>query len=214
MEAYFWLVPKDPMSFLTHFTAFLAAIWLTWGMGARAQHNRRLPVRIYCACLLLVYGLSATCHHGLGCSAYHQQILDALDHCGIILMIAGTVTVAISSLRSVSLRIIATIWVLAAAGLLLKFVGPAGSRELTAVLFVAMGALILPWVPRMARELPRQAVALLLAGGLTYVIAATMWAVQWPNLFPGLGHHEVMHVVVEGASFQHYLFVLWFVVQT
>jgi hemolysin III len=49
-------------------------------------------------------------------------------------------------------------------------------------------------------------------GGLTYSLGAVVYALKWPNPFPGyLGFHEIFHLFVIGGSACHFILMYRFI---
>lgn len=99
--------------------------------------------------------------------------------------------------------------VLAVLGVLFKLVWFNTSSKAGALLYVAMGWVIVIagfeiWPVITARQ-----AALIGSGGVIYTIGAVVYATKWPDPLPGrFGFHEVWHLFVLGGAAAHYFFVL------
>ena len=208
------LAPKETMAFITHCVGLLGAFPAAYLLlGSAKDDYTYVGAAVYSFSLVAVYAGSVICHHGFGSSPEWQDILNRLDHAGILFMIAGTYTpICLITLRG-AITLLTCVWVIAWVGIYIKLRQPRLPKWSTAVLYIGLGSLILLWLPVLVHRLPGGGVALLLGGGATYIIGAVLWVVEWPNLWPGrFGHHELMHLVVGAASYQHFLVMLWYIV--
>jgi hemolysin III len=182
---------------------------------ARSEGRAGGAVIVYAVALSLLYGVSAAYHRGRW-GPEGRRRMKRLDHATIFLMIAGTYTpicaVALGDGRSWAL--LATVWVLAAAGFVLALAGVAERPGVGHALYISLGWLGVLSVPSIADAVGLGGVALLLGGGLLYTAGAFVLAARWPNPFPTtFGYHEVWHAMVVVASGLHYA-VVYSVVRT
>jgi hemolysin III len=129
----------------------------------------------------------------------------------IQLFIAATFTpVAVHTLsgawRTWSLTVAWTIAVVGAG----VAVSPAkGPRWLTVAAYASFGSLAAIPLLRVVEVLSPAGTALLVAGGLIYIVGGVVYARQGPNPWPGwFGFHEVFHVLVVIAGATH-AFAIW-----
>ncbi len=167
------------------FTGLIACLVLVFLAVRRA---RATPVPSVKSALLLALGL-----YGLGlaamliCSALYNLYVDhplhgllrRIDHAAIFLMIAGTVTpFALLCVRGRrGLKMFAAIWVLAGAGIVLKFIVPAEFEYLSIPAYLLLGwAVALAYRP-LRETMPGAGLALLAAGCMIYTlgVAAYLW---------------------------------------
>jgi hemolysin III len=96
-------------------------------------------------------------------------------------------------------------WGAAIAGVVFKLVWRGAPRALYTGLYVAMGWASALSAPALVASLPRAAVALVVAGGVTYTAGAIVYALRRPNPLPRVfGFHEIWHLFVLGGSALHY----------
>jgi hemolysin III len=140
-----------------------------------------------------------------------RRWLGRIDTAMIQLFIAATFTpVAVHTLtgtwRTWSLAIAWTIAIVGAG----VAVSPAkGPRWLTVAAYASFGSLAAIPLLRVVEVLSPAGTALLVAGGLTYIVGGVVYARQGPNPWPGwFGFHEVFHVLVVIAGAMH-VFAIW-----
>jgi hemolysin III len=154
---------------------------------------------------MLLYAAS-TVYHMLPISERASEILRKLDHMMIFVLIAGTYTpICLVPLRGAwGWTILALIWVLAIAGIILKALWFKAPRWLSTTLYVSMGWIVLIAIFPLVRSVPPLGVWLLFLGGMAYTMGAVIYAIKWPKLnFKWFGFHELFHLFVMGGSAFH-----------
>ena len=163
----------------------------------------------------LVYGLSLVILYAAS-TAYHGVIapekklkLQIVDHCGIYLLIAGSYTpfgvVILDKPGGLSLLIL--MWVFALVGIAVKLVFKNRFSAASVVSYVIMGWLGVFAIQPLLAVLGFSAIALAVAGGITYSIGVVFFALhRLPH------NHAIFHVFVLAGSVLHYVAVLIYVV--
>ena len=209
----------EPMCALTHFAGALAALvgtalllYLTWDEPAKMA-----SLAIYGISMVILFATS-TLFHGIKLSEGKRMWLNRLDHVAIFLLIAGTYTPILYNFFPVEYRwaVLAAIWLVALVGMAYKLVGRRIHGLINASVYPVMawaGVVPVALVWRAGPVVPLGGAALLLVGGLIYMVGFVIYYWRrpdpWPNVF---GHHEIWHLFVLGASFFHFLFMLLYVV--
>ena len=207
---------RDPVSGLTHLASALAAVagLVALLLAAPADPRRQAAVAIYGISLVLLFSASAS-YHLIKASPRTELLLRRLDHSAIFILIAGSYTpISLIVLSGVlGTIVLATIWTLAAVGILLKVVFiEKVSRRVSAGLYILMGWLALAVVVPLVRELPLGGLLWLLAGGLLYTGGAVIYARKMLDLIPGVfGSHEVWHIFVSAAAAAHYVLIFCYI---
>jgi hemolysin III len=188
--------------------AFVAlASWIA--LAAAASPGRgRLAANIYGATLLALFTISALYHRPTW--APRQRLFwRRLDHAAIFLLIAGTYTPFCLLLGGTAGAVELTIvWAGATLGLVQAVTWPTAPKPLIAVVYVALGWVIVPLMPALSRVLGAPGLALLLAGGVAYTAGAVVYALRRPDPFPRVfGYHEVFHALVILAAALHFAVV-------
>jgi hemolysin III len=185
---------------------FIALVVLAWAHGD-AWHI--VSCGVYGASLVALY-LASTLYHGAR-APRAKQMLQALDHCGIYLLIAGTYT----PFTLVTLRgpwgwtLFGLVWGLALAGILFRVLFGTRYRPLAVASYVLLGWLCVVAVKPILELVPLGALAWIAAGGLTYTMGVFFFAAKRiPH------HHAIWHLFVLGGSICHYVAVLLYVLPT
>jgi hemolysin III len=203
---------REPWSAFTHLLGLLGAIvgLVFLVLEAGADGVRLTGALIFGISLIALFAASTAYHYfDLGGDANGK--LRRLDHAAIYLLIAGTYVPSLIHLLEGTWRItmLTVIGVLAVAGVLFKMVWFNTSSKGGALLYVAMGWVIVVAAHEIWPVIsPRQA-TFLIGGGLIYTLGAVVYATRWPDPWPQrFGHHEVWHLFVLGGAAAHYFFVL------
>lgn len=174
--------------------ALVAMLWVAGG-----EVVRTIAALVFGVSLVMLY-LSSTLYHWVS-SPRWKHFYQWLDHVCIYLLIAGSYTpLALVSLRGAwGWSLLAMIWLLAIAGVLVKSLSK-GRRDhwISTALYVLMGWLALTVIGPMLRALPLAGVLWLVAGGLSYTLGVVFFL--WRRL---PYHHAIWHLFVLGGSACH-----------
>jgi len=99
------------------------------------------------------------------------------------------------------------------AGAGLALLGRSGPRGLRSLLYVVLGMVSIPVIPRLPDVIGPARAGWLVFGALIYALGAWVYARRWPDPLPTVfGYHEVFHLMVIAGASVHYaviLDVLW-----
>lgn len=205
---------KDPVSALTHFIAFCAAVvamppLLVHAAIGGADFSALASLSVFMLTMVLLYGAS-TAYHTFQLSACGVRLLKKLDHIMIFYLIAGSYTpvctVALDA--AVGSRLLALVWGLAAAGTLFKLCWVGCPKWVSSVIYIAMGWSCLTAMPQVIAALSPAGFFWLLAGGVVYTAGGVIYALKPKNAGKrAFGHHELFHLFIMGGSLCHYIFM-------
>jgi hemolysin III len=183
----------------------LAGTALLVGMAAPAGDGWQLGAAIVFGVTLFLLYLASTLYHALP----ERPVLKTLDHAAIYLLIAGTYTpFSLVTLRHAGgVHLFAVIWTLAVVGVVLEATWRGRPRWLNALVFVAMGWLVLFMRAPLMAHLHHTGLWLLVAGGVTYTLGTIFY------VMPRRYMHAVWHLFVLGGSTLHFMAVLLYVVR-
>ena len=182
---------------------FVALVALAWGHGD-AWHVASCAV--YGASLVALY-LASTLYHGAR-APRAKRLFQALDHCGIYLLIAGTYT----PFTLVTLRgpwgwtLFGLVWSLSLAGIAFRALCGTRFRAVAVGSYVVLGWLCVIAVKPILEAVPLAALAWIAAGGLAYTTGVFFFA---SKRIPH--NHAIWHLFVLGGSVCHYVAVLLYV---
>jgi hemolysin III len=196
--------PKPLLRGRLHAGAAVVAVVLTVMMATRSLDDtvRLVSLVVFGLSMVELYTVSAIYHIGAWAERW-RLTLRAADHANIFVLIAGTYTPICVNVLDGEMRLIVLglVWGLAIAGIATTVLAFRLPRWAYTALYVGMGWVALVPFPSLSRLLPWQALALLIAGGLSYTIGAVVYARRWPDPFPRVfGFHEVFHTFVIGGS--------------
>ena len=160
---------------------------------------------VFGATIIILY-LASTLYHSLT-HERAKQFFRHVDHCAIFLLIAGSYTpFTLGVLRGPwGWTLLATVWVLAVAGIAMKVI--AGHRHwwLSMVLYLVMGWLAVVAIKPILTLVPLPGILLILAGGIAYSGGLAFFAAHRLRY-----NHFIWHLFVMAGTVCHYLAVLWY----
>lgn len=163
-------------------------------------------VSVYGASLILLYTAS-TVYHGVP-NAGAKATLRALDHIAIYLLIAGTYTpFSLLVLKGgAGIALFATVWSLAAVGIMVELTSLKRFRLATVALYLGMGWSALAAAQPLFAHLATGGLWLLFGGGVAYTAGVPFYL--WKSL---PFSHAVWHGFVLLGSVLHFFAVLLYV---
>lgn len=196
---------KPKLRGVLHQWAAVTALGAGLVLVAMAPTSRAaLASGIYALSLLTLLTVSAT-YHRVTWSPNARTWMRRLDHSSIFVLIAGTYTpIVLVALKSeVGMQLFWIVWGGALLGVLQSLFWINAPKVLTAVLCVALGWAITPYLGAVKEALRTRELVLILAGGIAYTLGAIAYAAKRPNPREGVfGYHEVFHgCTIIGAVF-------------
>lgn len=209
---------REPMSSYTHFLGILfsavATIFLVVLNGIQGDFSARMlfSVLAFGGSMLALYSASSIYHFYNG-PVIKQERLRKLDHAMIYVLIAGSYTpICLKFMEGVhGIVFTLAIWLVAICGIVVKLCWMNAPRWLYTGFYLLMGwAIVFDW--KALQMIPGGAIAILLAGGISYSIGAVFYILKKPNISKIFGFHELFHVFILLGTFFHFLTVLFYVV--
>ncbi|MFQ3267376.1 MAG: hemolysin III [Colwellia sp.] len=151
--------------------------------------------------------LASTIYHSLT-NNRAKQLFKLLDHCAIYLLIAGTYTplLAITLAGSLGYTLLAFIWLFAVAGILFKIKFGNKYKKISLGTYLGMGFISLSIFGELYEKLPKQAMGLLVLGGLIYSLGVFFYVKKTVPYT-----HAIWHLFVLGGATCHFLMIYWYV---
>ncbi len=188
-----------------HQEAFFIALGACLLLVAKTTDSVSLIASLlYSLGLLSLFGISAI-YHRPHWDPKPRALLKRLDHSAIFILIAGSFTpiclLALSLEKGQHLMIV--IWSVAVLGVLQSVFWVKAPKWFTAIFYVIMGWMILPYVSELRESLGGRNLSFLALGGFSYTVGAVFYALKRPRLSPAVfGYHELFHVLtIVGAIF-------------
>ena len=158
---------------------------------------------------LVTLFLASSLYHWLDIGERGNRWLRRLDHSAIFLLIAGTYVPPLLHLLDGAWRIalLSVVLGLAVAGAVLKMIWIDCPRWLSLALYFGLSAVVIVPAHKILPQLSEGALAWLVGGGFAYTLGAVVYALRWPDPWPGrFGHHEIWHLFVLAGAGAHYAF--------
>jgi hemolysin III len=158
---------------------------------------------VYSVCLVAMLGCSAAYH--LASHTSGREFLRRLDHAAIFLMIAGTYTpFTTCRLHGVwAIGMTTAVWIGAVTGAVLKLICPHRVEQVSTVVYLALGWIILVGIRPLLSSVDVQTAVLIGVGGVLYTIGTVFY------LWRALPFHNVIwHSFVLVAASCHYAAIL------
>lgn len=173
------------------------------------SHPASLASAIVFGIALILEYLASTLYHAIAPKGA-KRVFRIIDHSCIYVLIAGTYTpfclITLADTGGIPLCI--AVWVLAISGVLFEaFMRERQPHWLTAVMYVAMGWLVVFRLPQLIAALHPTALILLAVGGVCYTIGAAFYVLKKIRYM-----HTVFHVWVLAGSILQFLAVVLFVI--
>jgi hemolysin III len=164
---------------------------------------------VYSLCVLTMFGVS-TLYHRITWEPKARYLMKRLDHAGIYLMIAGCFTpVTLLALSEASgMKLLSLIWIVAGIGILQSIFLVNIHKMYSAILYLIMGYMIVPYFPELIKSIGTKNLMLLIAGGVAYSIGAIAYGLKKPAFTPHIfGYHEFFHVMVNIGAIFHFIMI-------
>lgn len=208
---------QDPISSETHFWGAVFSmigfiIMIVIAYINKANSLTIFSIIVFGISLVLLYSASSI-YHFCPYSKSFKNLLRKVDHSMIYVLIAGTYTPICFGFMPISnaIRFLSIIWILAAVGTLSKIFWLNAPRTLYTIIYLLMGwAIIFDF--KVLTTMPTGALALLMAGGLSYSIGAFIYIIKKPNISEKFGFHELFHIFILIGTLFHFLCVLLYII--
>jgi hemolysin III len=164
-------------------------------------------VSIFSATMIILY-LSSCLYHAFPHNKT-KRVFRIFDHSAIFLLIAGTYTpFTLTVLHGVwGWSLLAIVWALAVAGVVLKSVASVKSSGLSTALYLGMGWIAVFAAKPLYETLPLWGLVWLIAGGVMYSAGILFFAYDHRVRY----HHFIWHLFVMAGTACHVVAVLGFV---
>jgi len=135
-------------------------------------------------------------------------LLQRLDHAAIYVFSAGSYTPFTVGVLSGGWgwTLFVTVWSMAAFGVAIKLLDRLKHRLISTGLYLAMGWVVVVAAGPLAARLPGSGLALLIAGGLSYMLGAVVFLLDDRIRYS----HFVWHLFVLVGSACHFFAALWY----
>lgn len=162
---------------------------------------------IFGSTMILVYTVSSV-YHGLNRSTA-KKVFQAIDHCSIFLLIAGTYTpITLVGFRKESLvlawSVFGIIWFFAILGIVLNAIDWKMYSGFSMVCYLGMGWCALFFIKEIIKIVGSFGTLFLLLGGIFYTLGAVLYMFGRKVRY----FHSVFHLFVIAGSAMHFIMIL------
>lgn len=208
---------REPFNSISHGAGvILSAVGLYLLLVEAFSHDSLKQVIAYS-----VFGLSmvllfsaSTSYHTFHVRDETLKLLRKIDRCMIYVLIAGTYTpICLIVLEDTwKWSSIISVWTLALIGILQRTLWEDAPQWFPAAIYIMMSALCVVLLPILISKMPLNFIIWLAAGGLSYILGATVYGLHKPKLIGGwFGTHEIWHLLVLAGTFCHFWAIYRFV---
>jgi hemolysin III len=199
--------PKPLLRGWMHLLWFEASLVVGTLLIATTSSGHRVGAAIYAGTVSGLFGTSALYHRGNWKSRTHR-LLQRLDHTMIFLLIAGSATplILVTMPASIGTPLLIVLWASTVFALVTHLVWMPTLDTSDGATFASLGLLGSPALPAVWMHSGVAAFALILCGGLLYLVGAVLYHRRTPDPRPDVfGFHEVFHSFVCAAATLQYV---------
>ena len=210
---------REPGSAITHFVAMMMAIFaaipLLVKTGISLGNHEMKAMAVFIISMILLYAASTT-YHAVNVKGETLKIFKRIDHMMIFVLIAGSYTpVCLITFDSkLGYPLLATVWGIAIAGMIIKFFWVTCPKWFSSMLYISMGWVVVAVLKTLFNSFSIPAFLLLLLGGVIYTVGGVIYALKLPifnSKHKDFGSHEIFHLFVMGGSACHFMFMYLYV---
>ena len=167
---------QEIMNGVTHGFGVLLAFAGSWIMSAAVEGRSKrhlFSCAIYSTSLVVLY-TSSTLFHSFFTMRGTKWIFEVLDKCAIYILIAGSYTpflqIVLAHEPLYSIHLLAFLWILCCLGIGVELCLPGWQHKgkFSLAMYLGMGWSALVCLPEVARILPKEAIHLMVEGGVAY----------------------------------------------
>jgi len=209
-EPTYYAPTEERINVMSHAVALLFSIAGLLALVTRALlHGNTwhlVSFSVFAISLIALYTAS-TAYHSTRDPSLRIR-LRTVDHATIYVLIAGTYTpFAMVTLQgSTGWLLFAITWGMAVTGIVLKLFFTGRYNQVSTLMYVFMGWLIMFFIKPLIAQFPSAGLAWLLAGGISYTLGAVIYSIPKVPY-----HHAIFHLFVVLGSFCHFIAVYAYV---
>ena len=199
--------PREPLNCYTHAIPALMTIPAVALLLLHADtHIECTAATVYGLSAFILFSISAI-YHSVPQTPQEIRFWQKCDHCCIYLMIAGSYTPTALLVLDGWTRwaLFSIVWIVAIIGCILKIKDRLQQTGLSLTIYLAMGMLILPFIPQLKDKLSVDAFAWIIIGGGFYVFG-TIFYYKDKEINKYLHTHEVWHLFGVAGAAAHYVY--------
>lgn len=163
---------------------------------------------IFGVSMVILYTMSCLYHSIKPCNA--KRVFRIFDHCTIFLLIAGCYTpfTLITLHGKIGWTLFGVVWAMAILGITLNAIDMEKFSKLSMVCYLTMGWAIIFAIKPLCEAISKEALLLLVTGGVIYTIGAALFALGSKVRYI----HSVWHLFVLAGSILHFFCIYLYVI--
>lgn len=207
----FYPPAEEKWNIISHGTGFvlsiLALVLLVLRANELGDMKHLIGFSIFGASMVLLYAAS-TFYHSAKTNRMRYR-LNILDHASIYVLIAGTYTpfALITLSGRTGWTILVVVWLMALAGIILKFFYTGRYQLISTIMYVLMGWLIVFAIRPLIENMPGAGLWWLFGGGISYTLGAILF-MQHRVPF----NHAIFHILVLFGTFCHFISIYFYTI--
>jgi len=208
----------EPFSAVSHLAGIAVFGALAPGLLRRGSGRRPRQAALFLLAFAVLFMFSmSSVYHLLPHGSDARGVMLRMDHAGIFVLIASTVT----AIHTIMFRgvwrwgPIVFFWLVVASMVPLKAIFLTSLSEwVNTGVYIGLGIPGFAALAVLVKRLGWRTCAPFVAGGLSYIVGAVFNQIYWPNPIPGVVHaHDLFHLFVIGGVACHWRFV-WVIAGT
>lgn len=159
---------------------------------------------IYTTIMILLYVISCV-YHALSPRVKGKKVLRVIDHCNVMLMVAGTYMPVCLALigGTLGFSVFTIVWIITIVGVVFNAINVDKYQMISAICNLLLGWGIMFLVNPILKVCPMQGVWFLLFGGISYTIGSVLYAMGSKVPYA----HSIFHFFVLIGCLFHFLFI-------
>ena len=164
---------------------------------------------IYASIMILLYIISCI-YHSLSPRLTGKKVLRVMDHCNVLLMVAGTYTPICLSMLGGALgwTMFGIVWGVTILAIVLNCIDIEKYKKMCLACNLLLGWAALIIIKPLVAACPFNGLVLLFGGGVVYSIGAILYGLGKKKRYV----HSIFHFFVVGASVLHFFMIYLYVV--
>ena len=164
---------------------------------------------IYASIMIILYIVSCI-YHALSPKIKGKKVFRVLDHCNVLLMVAGTYTPICLSMLGGSLgwTVFGIVWGITILAIVLNCIDIEKYKKICLACNLLLGWAALLIIKPLIDSCPVNGLLLLISGGVVYSIGAILYGIGKKKKYV----HSLFHFFVIGASVLHFFMIYLYVV--
>ncbi|MBK3516816.1 hemolysin III family protein [Carboxylicivirga sp. N1Y132] len=198
---------EEKINIYSHLTGIVAGIISLILLLVKANSPLHFTIyAIYGVCIITLFTASTLYHSEK--DPNRRRKLKVFDHCAIYLMIAGSYLpfIVLGIATPFAYLVMAGVWGLAIAGIILKLFFTGRFRLLSTISYVALGWVVIIASKSLLDALSKEALTWLAIGGVFYTVGAILYQIKRIPF-----NHAIFHVFVVAGAYSHYHAVYWYI---